>query len=106
MHGKKNDERFEFEPNDEDYELMRMIDKENGGKGKGNVEVTMWEIPQEIPRMVLLCSEETNWFTVLNAKRQEKYDRREGVAEINLLVVTITMMILTPTMGSIRHRCR
>ena len=51
----------------------------------------MWEIPQETPRMVLLCSEETNWFTVLNAKRQEKYGRREGVGEIKLLVVTITV---------------
>ena len=90
-HGKKHDERYEFEPSDEDYELLRMIDKENNGKGKGNVEVTMWEIPKETPRMVLLCSEETNWFTVLNAKRQEKYGRREGVGEISLLVVTITI---------------
>ena len=37
------------------------------------------------------CSEEVNWFTILNAKRQEKYGRREGVGEINLLVVTITI---------------
>ena len=51
----------------------------------------MYEIPQETPRLVLLCSEEVNWFTVLNAKRQEKYGRREGVGDISLLVMTITI---------------
>ena len=88
---KKNDVRFEFEPNDEDFELMKVIGDKSVGDCKGSVEITMWEIPQETPRMVLLCSEETNWFTVLNAKRQEKYGRREGVGEIKLLVVTITV---------------
>ena len=88
---KKNDVRFEFEPNDEDFELMKVIGDKSTGECRGSVEITMWEIPQETPRMVLLCSEETNWFTVLNAKRQEKYGRREGVGEIKLLVVTITV---------------
>ena len=88
---KKNDVRFEFEPNDEDFELMKVIGDKSVGECKDSVEITMWEIPQETPRMVLLCSEETNWFTVLNAKRQEKYGRREGVGKIKLLVVTITV---------------
>lgn len=81
---KRQDERkeeiFAFEPSDEDFELLRLINANGKIKGQGNVEITMWEIPKETPRFVLLCSEETNnWFTVLNAKRQEKYGRREGV---------------------------
>lgn len=35
-----------------------------------NVVITMLEIRFEVPRLVLLCSEEVNWCTVLNAKRQ------------------------------------
>ena len=82
------EEKFTFEPNDEDFELMKVLNK---NKGLSHIEITMWEIPNETPRFVLLCSEETNWFTMLNAKRQEKYGRREGIGEINLLVVTITI---------------
>ena len=92
----KKDCHFSFESNGEDYFLMSMTSGATGSKEKGrptlmNIEVTMVEIPQEIPRLVLLCSEEVNWFTILNAKRQEKYGRREGVGGISLLVVTITI---------------
>ena len=82
---------YRFESNDEDFQLMNMIDGQTkGDDGKGLVIITQ-EISDVVPRMVLLCSEETNWFTILNAKRQEKYGRREGVGQINLLVVTITI---------------
>ncbi len=89
----KEDRHFSFESNDEDYLLMNMTTgtTERGYPALRNIEITMGEIPQETPRMVLLCSEEVNRFTILNAKRQEKYGRREGVGEINLLVVTITI---------------
>lgn len=53
--------------------------------------ITMLEIRFEIPRLVLLCSEELNWFTVLNAKRQDRRIRSEGVKGINLLIITITI---------------
>ena len=93
---RKKDYHFSFESNDEEYLLMSMTSGATGSKEKGrptlmNIEVTMVEIPHEIPRLVLLCSEEVNWFTILNAKRQEKYGRREGVGGISLLVVTITI---------------
>ena len=51
----------------------------------------VFEIPHEVPRLVLLCSEEVNGFTILNTKTQEKFGRREGVGEVTLLVVTITV---------------
>ena len=75
---------------------MSMTSGETGTNERGrptlmNIEITMVEISCEIPRLVLLCSEEVNWFTILNAKRQEKYGRREGVGGISLLVVTITI---------------
>lgn len=70
---------------------MNLIGDQAKEDKNNNVVITMWEIPDETPRLVLLCSEETKWFTVLNAKRQEKYGRREGVGQINLLVVTITI---------------
>ena len=92
----KKDYHFSFESCDEDYLLMSMTSGATGSKEKGrptlmNIEVTMIEISQEIPRLVLLCSEEVNWFTILNAKGQEKYGRREGVGGISLLVVTIAI---------------
>ncbi len=89
----KEDLYFSFESNDEDYLLMSMTTgtTEKGHPTLMNIEITMVEIPQEVPRLVLLCSEEVNWFTILNAKRQEKCGRREGVEEISLLVVTITI---------------
>ena len=64
---------------------------ERGRPALMNIEITMVEVTSDIPRLVLLCSEEVNRFTVLNAKRQEKCGRREGVGEISLLVVTITI---------------
>ena len=92
----KKDYHFSFESNDEDYLLMSMTTGSTGGSERGqrtlmNIEVTIFEIGNEIPRLVLLCSEEVNWFTILNARRQEKYGRREGVGEISLLVITITI---------------
>ena len=54
-----------------------LSDKTKESEGS-SVVITMWEILEETPRLVLLCSEEVNWFTILNAKRQEKYGRREG----------------------------
>ena len=51
----------------------------------------MFEIRNEVPRMVLLCSEEVNWLTVLNAKRQIRYEREEGACSASLLIVTITI---------------
>ena len=92
----KMDIHYSFESCDEDYLLLYMT----YGTTKSplrvqptlmNIEITMYEIPRETPRLVLLCSEEVNWFTILNAKRQEKYGRREGVGEISMLVVTITI---------------
>ena len=82
---------YSFESSDEDFHLMHLIDGRKNTIGDIGIEIVMQEIPDYVPRMVLLCSEETNWFTVLNAKRQEKYGRREGVGQINLLVVTITI---------------
>ena len=82
---------YRFESNDEDFQLMKLIGGQSFENEEKGILVTMKEIPDYVPRMVLLCSEETNWFTVLNSKRQEKYGRREGVGQINLLVVTITI---------------
>ena len=88
--GKMNKE-YRFESNDEDFQLMNLIGGQANENEEKGIVVIMQEIPDFVPRMVLLCSEETNWFTVLNSKRQEKYGRREGVGQINLLVVTITI---------------
>ena len=79
----KEDCHFSFESNDEDYLLMSMTTGTTGTTERGrptlmNIEITMAEISQEIPRLVLLCSEEVNWFTILNAKRQDKYGRRRS----------------------------
>ena len=82
---------YRFESNDEDFQLMGLIDKQAKEGEERGIVVTMKEIPDFVPRMVLLCSEETNWFTRMNTKRQEKYGRREGTGGINLLVVTITI---------------
>ena len=82
---------YRFESNDEDFQLMGLIDKKAKEGEERGIIVTMQEIPDLVPRMVLLCSEETNWFTIMNTKRQEKYGRREGTGDINLLVVTITI---------------
>ena len=82
---------YRFESNDEDFQLMSLIDKQAKEGEERGIIVTMREIPDLVPRMVLLCSEETNWFTIMNTKRQEKYGRREGTGDINLLVVTITI---------------
>ena len=92
----KMDIHYSFESCDEDFMLLYMTYGTNKNPLRVqptlmNVEITMYEIPQETPRLVLLCSEEVNWFTVLNAKRQEKYGRREGVGDISLLVMTITI---------------
>ena len=70
---------------------MGLVDKRAKEGVERGIVVMMQEIPDSVPRMVLLCSEETNWFTVMNTKRQEKYGRREGTGSINLLVVTITI---------------
>ena len=92
----KMDIHYSFESCDEDFMLLYMTYGTNKNPLRVqptlmNVEITMYEIPQETPRLVLLCSEEVNWFTILNAKRQEKYGRREGVGDISLLVITITI---------------
>ena len=82
---------YRFESNDEDFQLTGLIDKQAKEGEERGIVVTMQEIPDLVPRMVLLCSEETNWFMIMNTKRQEKYGRREGTGDINLLVVTITI---------------
>ena len=76
---------YRFESNDEDFQLMKLIGGQSFENEEKGILVVMKEIPDFVPRMVLLCSEETNWFTVLNSKRQEKYGRREGVGQINLV---------------------
>lgn len=73
------EKQFRFESNDEDFELMKLIRGQDARDGGCNVVITMLEIRCGVPRLVLLCSEEVNWFTVLNAKRQEKKSRKEGV---------------------------
>ena len=70
---------------------MGLTDKQTKEGEERGVVVMMREIPDSVPRMVLLCSEETNWFTIMNTKRQEKYGRREGTGGISLLVITITI---------------
>ena len=82
---------YRFESNDEDFQLMGLVDKQAKEGEERGIVVMMQEIPDSVPRIVLLCSEEMNWFTVMNTKRQEKYGRREGTGSINLLVVTITV---------------
>ena len=82
---------YRFESNDEDFQLMGLIDKRAKEGEERGIVVTMQEIPDSVPRMVLLCSEETNWFTIMNTKRQEKYGRREGTGDISLIVITITV---------------
>ena len=69
---------YRFESNDEDFQLMGLTDKQAKEGEERGIVVMMREIPDSVPRMVLLCSEETNWFTIMNTKRQEKYGRREG----------------------------
>ena len=99
------EKQFQFESNDEDYELMKLIKGKDTRNDGCNVVITMLEIRYEVPRLVLLCSEEVNWFTVLNAKRQDKGARREGVEEIDLLVITITIHDdLNSDYGFQRHR--
>lgn len=51
----------------------------------------MKEIPNKAPRMVLLCSEEVIWFTLLNSKRQERNGKKQDGGETTLLIVTITI---------------
>ena len=70
---------------------MGLTDKQTKEGEERGIVVMMREIPDPLPRMVLLCSEETNWFTIMNTKRQEKYGRREGTGGISLLVITITI---------------
>ena len=70
---------------------MKLIKKQSSSGEGCNVVITMFEIQHEIPRMVLLCSEEVNWFTVLNAKRQAKHSKKEGACIANLLIDMITI---------------
>ena len=84
-------EQFDLESSDEDFELMRLIKKQHANDEGCNVVITMFEIQSEVPRMVLLCSEEVNWFTILSAKRYLKRIKKKGVDEADLLIVTITI---------------
>ena len=87
----KADRKFKFESNDEDFELVKLLGDRKEERTQQNIVTNMWEIADDIPRLVLLCSEESNWFTTMNAKRQEKLGRREGVGEISTAVITITI---------------
>ena len=84
-------EQFDLESSDEDFELMKLIKKQHANDEGCNVVITMFEIQSEVPRMVLLCSEEVNWFTILSAKRYLKRIKKKGVDEADLLIVTITI---------------
>ena len=84
-------EQFDLESSDEDFELMKLIKKQHANNEGCNVVITMFEIQSEVPRMVLLCSEEVNWFTILSAKRYLKHMKKEGVGKADLLIVTITI---------------
>ena len=85
------EKQFQFESNDEDFELMKLVRKQSSSGEGCNVVITIFEIQHEVPRMVLFCSEKVNWFTVLNAKRQAKHSKKEGSCNANLLVVTTTI---------------
>ena len=87
----KADRKFKFESNDEDFELVKLLGDRKEERTQQNIVINMWEIADDSPRLVLLCSEESNWFTTMNAKRQEKLGRREGVGEISTAVITITI---------------
>ena len=84
-------EQFDLESSDEDFELMKLIKKQHANNEGCNVVITMFEIQSEVPRMVLLCSEEVNWFTILSAKRYLKRIKKKGVDNADLLIVTITI---------------
>ena len=84
-------EQFDLESSDEDFELMKLIKKQHASNEGCNVVITMFEIQSDVPRMVLLCSEEVNWFTILSAKRYLKRMKKEGTSKADLLIVTITI---------------
>jgi len=51
----KHDRQFRLESNDEDSKLMMSKSGLAKEENEGNVVITMWEIPDETPRLVCYC---------------------------------------------------